>query len=82
MKLTKAQKAGIQRWLESDEPHEHCPFADASGYRDGEANECVDICPMLFPGLDQRRGPHPNWFCPCHHYSLTHVRRVARKAVE
>ena len=79
MKLTKAQKDGIRRWLDLDTPEERCPFADASGYRADHARECTDVCPVIFPGLDKKRGPSPNVFCPCHYYSLAYVRRVARR---
>lgn len=81
MKLTAKQKKGIKTWLEMDGwlKQHYCPFAFPT-----DIKECLDICPELFPKLKRRDCSdrfEVNW-CPCQNYTLAHVIRVARKAVE
>ena len=81
MKLTAKQKKGIQTWLqlaEQDKP-DYCPFSYPT-----DKGECLDVCPELFPRLRRRIGGNPLYvhWCPCQNYTLAHVIRVARKAVD
>ena len=74
MKLTKAQKEGIQEWLdiESEDQVLFCPFDDPLSF--------CDVCAEMFPTLAGKRAKFGGR-CPCRHYPLTYVRRVARRAI-
>jgi len=81
MKLTAKQKKGIQTWLQlaGQDMSNYCPFP---GLKD--TPECLTVCPELFPKLqrgDDFARAGRGW-CPCQNYTLRHVIRVARKAVE
>ena len=80
MKLTAKQKKGIRTWLkmvEEDKP-DYCPFLFPTDIR-----ECLYICPELFPRLKRReKKKYAGGWCPCNTYTLAHVIRTARKAVE
>ena len=78
MKLTAKQKKGIQTWLQmvDEDKANYCPFP-----RPTDIRECLYICPELFPRLKRLSETDRDW-CPCQHYTLAHVIRVARKAVE
>lgn len=82
MKLTAKQKKGIRTWLKlpRNEMRGDCPFS----HMDSNLWECDTICPALFPRLGKMSEVEriaSDW-CPCMNYTLAHVRRVARKAVE
>ena len=73
MKLTKAQKKWIQAWLNMDSSDQvnYCPFQPPF--------QC-DVCAQIFPSLAAKREQTKRQ-CPCRHYTLTNVRRIARRAI-
>jgi hypothetical protein len=80
IKLTQAQKEGIQRWLDKEKSRcvLFCPFENCSSNED----ECMTICPVLFPRILKSRGTDIGEWCPCFVYTLGHVVRVARRILK
>ena len=75
MKLTRAQKKGIKTWLQmvDEDKKNYCPF-DLDDYG---CEVCAELFPKVRPCIKTYK---PR--CPCQNYTLAHVIRVARKAVE
>ena len=83
MKLSKAKKRMIEEWLELMDCDKEfaCPFDPLAPL--GRRSECRIVCPELFKTLQKRRDKEGicEVGCPCAHYTLTHVKRIARRAI-
>ena len=71
MKLTKQMRKDIEAWLAlaDDNACGTCPFGVAEGFMG--IYKC-DICKNAFGRIG----------CPCKHFGVAHVRKVAKKALK
>jgi len=69
--LTAGNIKGIKEWLDKVDPETFCPFVDRSDDYSNYCSKCHDLLPSLDEGI-----------CPCEVYSLSYLRRVARKVIK